>query len=157
MFVVPIARRSAAYVHPFDRVFGDRLERACTAASNAASNAASTAANTASSARTPALDVIDNDSSYVAVLDMPGVAKADVKITVAGRRVTVQAEPAKADDAPDVANLIHRERAAVGYVRSFVLPADVEQADTQARLEQGVLTLTLPKRTARSEAHITVN
>ena len=153
MFVVPIARRSAAYVHPFDRMFENRLERACTAASNAAS----TAANTASSARTPALDVIDNDSSYVAVLDMPGVAKADVKITVAGRRVTVQAEPAKADGAPDVANLIHRERAAVGYARSFVLPADVEQADTQARLEQGVLTLTLPKRAARNEAHITVN
>ena len=153
MFVVPIARRSAAYVHPFDRMFEDRLERACTAASNAAS----TAANTASSARTPALDVIDNDISYVAVLDMPGVAKADVKITVAGRRVTVQAEPAKADDAPDVANLIHRERAAVGYARSFVLPTDVEQADTQARLEQGVLTLTLPKRTARNEAQITVN
>ena len=149
MFVVPIARRSAAYVHPLDRMFEDRLERACTAASNAAS--------TVASARTPALDVIDNDSSYVAVLDMPGVAKADVKITVAGRRVTVQAEPAKADDAPDVANLIHRERAAVGYARSFMLPADVEQADTQARLEQGVLTLTLPKRAARNEAHITVN
>ena len=69
MFVVPIARRSAAYVHPFDRVFKDRLERACASASNAAS----TAANTASSARTPALDVIDNDISYVAVLDIPGV------------------------------------------------------------------------------------
>ena len=153
MFVVPIARRSVAYVHPFDRLLDGRLERAYPAASNAASTAASKVA----SVRTPALDVIDHDTSYVAVLDMPGVAKADVKITVAGRRVTVQAEPAKADDAPDVANLIHRERAAVGYARSFVLPADVEQADTQARLEQGVLTLTLPKRTARSEAHITVN
>lgn len=157
MFVVPIARRSAAYVHPFNRLLEDRLERACTAASNAASPAASPAASTAASVRTPALDVIDNDSNYVAVLDMPGVAKADVKITVAGRRVTVQAESAKADDAADATNLIHRERAAPSYARSFVLPADVEQADTQARLEQGVLTLTLPKRVARSEAHITVN
>ena len=153
MFVVPIARRSVAYVHPFDRLLDGRLERAYTAASDFASSAASTAA----SVRTPALDVIDNDTSYVAVLDMPGVAKADVKITVIGRRVTVQAEPAKADDAPDAANLIHRERAAPSYARSFVLPADVEQADTQARLEQGVLTLTLPKRAARNEAHITVN
>ena len=145
MFVVPIARRSAAYVHPFNRVLEDRLERAYTAAGNG------------TSARMPALDLIDTDTSYIAVLDMPGVAKAEVKITVAGRRVTVQAEPAKGADAPDASNVLHRERASVSYARSFVLPADVEQADSQARLEQGVLTLTLPKRAARNESHITVN
>lgn len=145
MFVVPLSRRSSAYVHPFNRLLEDRLERAYSAA------CAST------DTRTPALDVIDTDASYVAVLDMPGVAKEDVKITVTGRRVTVQAEPSKSDSAEGIANHVHRERAAISYARSFTLPADVEQAESQARLEQGVLTLTLPKRVARTEAHITVN
>jgi len=145
MFVVPMSRRSSAFVQPLNRLLEDRLERAYFAA----------CAGTGT--RTPALDVIDTDASYVAVLDMPGVAKEDVKITVAGRRVTVQAEPPKSDSAENTAHLVHRERAALSYARSFTLPADVEQAESQARLEQGVLTLTLPKRAARNQAHITVN
>ena len=145
MFVVPMSRRSSSFVHPLNRLLDDRFELAYTAA------CAST------DTRTPALDVIDNDAGFVAVLDMPGVAKEDVKITVTGRRVTVQTEPPKSDSAEHKSNLIHRERAAVSYARSFTLPADVEQAESQARLEQGVLTLTLPKRAARNEAHITVN
>ena len=147
MFVVPISRRSRTVGHPFSRLLEDRLDQACIAP----------CATPAVGLRTPALDVIDTDASFVAVLEMPGVAKEDVKITVAGRRVTVQAEPARPDSAEATAVMIHRERAGAAYARSFVLPAEVEQADTQARLEQGVLTLTLPKRTARNEAHITVN
>ena len=145
MFVVPMSRRSSAYVHPLNRLLEDRFERAYTAAC------------AGTDTRTPALDVIDTDASFVAVLDMPGVAKEDVKITVTGRRVTVQAEPPKSDSSESKSNVIHRERAAISYARSFTLPADVEQAESQARLEQGVLTLTLPKRAARNEAHITVN
>lgn len=145
MFVVPMTRRSSAYVHPFSRLLEDRLERACTTAF------------AGTGARTPALDLIDTNASFIAVLDMPGVAKENVKVTVTGRRVTVQAEPTPSDSAEGPTNLVHRERAPINYARSFTLPADVEQAEAQARLEQGVLTLTLPKRGARNEAHITVN
>ena len=145
MFVVPMSRRSSAYVHPFNRLVEDRLERAYTAAC------------TGTDTRTPALDVIDTDTSFIAVLDMPGVAKEDVKVTVTGRRVNVHAVPPKLDSTEITSALIHRERAAIAYARSFTLPADIEQAESQARLEQGVLTLTLPKRAARNEAHITVN
>ena len=147
MFVVPVSRRSTTYAHPLSHLLQDRLERAFSAPTECA----------AITARTPALDVSDNDADYVAVLDMPGVAKEDVKITVDGRRITVQAERGAAAGADDGARLIHRERAAPAYARSFVLPVDVEQAATQARLEHGVLTLTLPKLQARSAAHITVN
>lgn len=144
MFVVPMTRRASAYVHPFSRHLDDQFERACSAAS------------AGTGARSPALDLIDTDTSYVAVLDTPGVAKADVKVSVVGRRVTVQAAPPKADS-EDSAAPIHRERAPLGYARSFVLPAEVNQTEAQARLEHGVLTLTLPKHAARNEAHITVN
>ena len=147
MFVVPVSRRSNTYAHPLSHLLQDRLERAFSAPTECA----------AITARTPALDVTDNDADYVAVLDMPGVAKEDVKITVDGRRITVQAERGTAAGTDDGARLIHRERATPAYARSFVLPADVEQATTQARLEHGVLTLTLPKLQARSAAHITVN
>ena len=147
MCVIPVSRHASAYAHPLHRSFEDRLERAFAANQAGVSNAA----------RTPALDVTDTEADYVAVLDMPGVAKEDIKVTVDGRRVTVQAEASKAESVDDAARLIHRERTANPYARSFVLPADIEQAASQARLEQGVLTLTLPKRQLRTAAHITVN
>jgi HSP20 family protein len=148
MFVVPMSRRSSPFPQAINRLLEDRLERAFTTGAECA----------AGTTRRPALDVTDNDAEFVAVLDMPGVAKEDVKITVEGRRITVQAEPAKAAaTANDGARLIHRERTAPAYARSFTLPADVEQTASQARLEHGVLTLKLPKVRARSAANITVN
>lgn len=153
MFVIPVSRRPNSLPHPLDRFFEDRLERASAACVDTA-------------ARSPALDVTEHDADYVAVLDMPGVAKQEVKVSIDGRRVTVQAEPATASDtAPPSPSsdsepgtrLIHRERTSPTYARSFLLPLEVEQAASQARLEHGVLTLTLPKLRARSTATITVN
>ncbi len=50
-----------------------------------------------------------------------------------------------------------RERSTTSYARTFTLPLEVDQAEAAARLEHGVLTLTLPKRGARSAAQIAVN
>lgn len=150
MFVVPVSRRSNAFPQAINRLLEERLERTSAACADITT-------------RSPALDVTDTDAEYQAVLDMPGVSKEDIKVSIDGRRITVQAEPAKAsppseaDGSEPSARLIHRERAAPTYARSFVLPTDVEQTASQARLAHGVLTLTLPKLRARSASQITVN
>ena len=107
--------------------------------------------------RTPALDVTETESSYVVTLDMPGAAKEDVKVAVEGRRITVQAEVLPAGDAKDGERVVYRERSASKFSRSFNLPAEVDQADSMAKINHGVLTLTLAKRSAAKSAHITVN
>ena len=146
MFIVPLAR---THRDPrlLSRLLDDSIDRFF----------ATPAATPRPTSRSPVLDVVETAGAYTVTLEMPGVAKEDVKITVTGRRVTVQAEPSKPNSAESIPHVIHRERAAISYARSFTLPADLEQAESQARLEQGVLTLTLPKRVARNEAHITVN
>jgi HSP20 family protein len=115
-------------------------------------------------ARSPALDVEATDSGYTVRLDMPGVAKEDVKVTVDGKRVTVQAD-VRADVQGDVQGtneassgprLIYRERSSRRFARSFTLPEALDQAAANAKLEQGVLTLTLAKKTPSAQA-ITVN
>ena len=144
MFIVPLSRDSRAFA-----------------------SAARFVISSDNATRSPALDLAESNLAYTARLDVPGVSKDDVKVVVEGRRVTVQAQStaqaqesehtdaAKADSGSD--RIVYRERGASSYARSFTLPAEVDHAQTQARLENGVLTLTLPKRGARAPVHVTVN
>lgn len=146
MFVVPMSRDSRHLSRHLSRLFDGGFDRALGAAR------AEVAAP-----RHPALDVAETERSYVVQLDMPGVVKDDVKVSVEGRRVTVQAEAVRPADKKDGEQLVYRERAAPSYARSFTLPLELDPTETTARLEQGVLTLMLPKRDARSAAKIVVN
>jgi HSP20 family protein len=142
MFVVPTTREA----RQFSRLFDDTLERYF---------APATAEGPI--ARNPALDVAESDRSYTVKLDMPGVAKEDVKVSIEGRQVSVQAQSQKSDERREGERVVYRERSATAYARSFTLAAEVDQTEAQAKLENGVLTLTLPKRGARSAAQLTVS
>lgn len=107
--------------------------------------------------RSPALDVAETDLGYTVKLEMPGVAKDDIKVSVEGRKVSLQAQSATSDEKKDGERVLYRERTAASYSRSFTLPVEVDQAESGAKLEHGVLTLTLPKRHVRAAAQITVN
>ena len=85
MFLVPMTRRTSDWVRSFDRLFDesfDRLfaDRAC--------------AQTALP-RSPALDVAETEQAYTVTLDLPGVAKDDVKVSIEGRRVSIEAQASK--------------------------------------------------------------
>ena len=111
--------------------------------------------------RQPRLDVIESDAAYSVVFDMPGVTKEQVEVTVEGQRVKVAtlsaaaaAEPAAADAK---ARMLYRERGTAPYARTVVLPDEVDNAASQARFENGVLTLTLAKRSAARATQIRVS
>ena len=108
-------------------------------------------------ARSPALDVAETERSYTVKMDLPGVNKDDVKVSVEGRQVSVQAQVQRGEEKKDAERVVYRERTAARYARSFTLPVEVDLAEANARLEQGVLTLTLPKRNVRASAQLTVN
>jgi HSP20 family protein len=111
--------------------------------------------------RSPALDVAESDLAYRVKLDVPGVKKEDIKVTIDGRRVSVQAESAtqteKKDGDRSADRIVYRERSVSSYARSFTLPVEVDQASASAKLEDGVLALDLPKRGATAAAQLTVN
>jgi HSP20 family protein len=99
-------------------------------------------------ARSPALDVAETERGYNVKLEMPGVSKEDVQVSVEGRRVTVQASAKSAEDKKDGDRIVYRERSAASFARTFTLPVDIEQAESGAKLEHGVLELSLVKRAA---------
>ena len=78
----------------------------------------------AEAARTPALDVSEDDKGYHVTVDMPGVAKEAVKVRVEGRRVQVETVTEEAAAPTDGSRVLYRERRAARYARSFSLPAE---------------------------------
>lgn len=103
----------------------------------------------ADAARTPALDVSEDDKAYHVTVDMPGVAKEAVKVRVDGRRVSIETATEEATPS-DGSRVLYRERRAARYARSFSLPVEIEQGQSEARFENGVLTLNLVKRVAEN-------
>jgi HSP20 family protein len=114
--------------------------------------------------RTPELDVIETDSAFRLVYDVPGLTRESLKATVEGRRVVLEtvapgAEPAvtaKADASESTERTLYRERVAPRYGRTVVLPAEVDAASAQARLEHGVLTLTVAKKQPAGKVEVRV-
>lgn len=106
-------------------------------------------------ARTPALDVSEDDKAYLVTVDMPGVAKDAVKVRVDGRRVNIETVTEEATPT-DGSRVLYRERRAARYARSFSLPVEIDQSQSEARFENGVLTLNLVKRVAENDGLLTV-
>ncbi len=144
MFLVPMTRNASELARSFDRLFDDGFERFFAPSTN----------NNPS--RSPALDVSESDSAYTVKLDLPGVAKEDVKVSIDGRRVSVEAQTAKEEDKKEGDRVVYRERSVASFARSFTVAAEVDQAASAAKLDNGVLTLTLAKRGTPAAARITV-
>ena len=145
MFLVPVNRRSAEWSRLFDDI--DRFFGA-----PAPAQSATTAATVS-----PALDVTESPTAWTVKLDLPGVAKEQVKVAIDGNQVSVQAQAHQEAEHGEGERVVYRERSTGTYARRFTLPAEVDQSQSAARLDNGVLTLTLGKRSAAASAHLTVN
>jgi HSP20 family protein len=143
MFLVPLSRNPSVLARRFDSLFDNRFERFFAPAK--------------ADTQAPALDLAESDRAYTVKLDLPGVAKNDVKVSIDGRRVSIEAQSRKDEEKKDGDRIVYRERALASWARSFVVAADIDQAESAAKLENGVLTLTLTKRGTPAAARITVN
>jgi HSP20 family protein len=94
----------------------------------------------------PRIDVVDRGESYAITVDLPGVKKQDINITVEGSRVAIKAETKSQVERKDGEKVLYTERTASSFARSFELPAEVSEDKSDASYENGVLQLTLPKR-----------
>ena len=151
MFLVPMTRESRDLARSFERLFDDAFGGSFFFGLPAARGEGQGAA-----ARSPALDLVESDRAYTVKLEMPGVKKEDVKVTIDGSRVSVSAQSEHSDEKKEGDRVVYRERSVSSYARSFTLPAEVDQAGAAAKLENGVLVLELPKRAATAAKAISV-
>jgi len=92
---------------------------------------------------TPPADIYETKNSFVVVMDIPGVGKDDLNIMVEEDELTVTGRVVA--DRPGVGNLIHQEYRVGSYKRRFALSGALDRDKVNAKLQSGVLTLTLPK------------
>ena len=142
MFFVPLTRR-AGWLRSFDRLFDV--------------NSLFGTEPQAALPRAPALDVVESEQGYTVTLDLPGVAKDNVKVSIEGRRVQIEAQATKNDERKDGGRVLYRERADSSYARNFVLPVELDQERSTAKLDNGVLKLELAKRRCDTATRIAIN
>lgn len=107
--------------------------------------------------RSPSLDVAETEGGYSVAIDLPGVSKDDIKITIDGRRVSVNAQTQHSQEKKEGERVIYRERSSQSFARSFTLPEEVDQDASQAKLDSGVLSLSLAKKRAAASKQLTIN
>jgi HSP20 family protein len=164
MFVLPLSRSSVATRARVVPTFSTALDRLFDESSARALGAGKTGGES----RTPAMDVSESDASYTVVFDLPGASREQLKVSVEGRKVTLtsaetsevpapgEGQAAVADANPAAERVLYRERSAAVYSRTVVLPAEVDQAASQAKFENGVLRLTLAKKVPSGATQISI-
>jgi len=101
----------------------------------------------------PEVNIFETKDGYILEAEMPGVSKAGLEITLEGNEITITGH--RANDTM-AGTPLFRERELVDYRRVFSLDPAVDTAKISARMEQGVLTLTLPKSEQVKPRRITV-
>ena len=102
------------------------------------------------------MDVVDKGDKYTVAVDLPGVRKEDIQVSVDGARVAITAENKSEREEKNGSKVLHTERLASSYGRSFELPVEVTEEGADATFENGVLHLTLPKRTPVTAKRLTI-
>lgn len=91
------------------------------------------------------LDINENDKEYLVTAEIPGARKEDVRVSIDGSYVSISAEIRK-DEEKKQGRSIVRETYRGNMSRGFSLASEVDDKTAVAKLEDGVLHLTLPKR-----------
>lgn len=109
-----------------------------------------------------AVDIHEDEKTYSLVANLPGLSKEQINVEIDGNQVTISAqthfesESKPAEGAAPARRLLRSERYTGSFARAFTLPSEIDEAQSQARYDNGVLTLTLPKKAQVSAKRLTI-
>lgn len=103
---------------------------------------------------TPLANILETTDGYFLEAEMPGVNKDGLEITVENGELTILGHRAAAESK---GREVYRESRAFDYRRTFELDPSIDTAKVTAHIDQGVLTLHLPKAESVKPRKIVVN
>ena len=111
-----------------------------------------------SSAQAPSIkiDVKERGENYLVHADLPGVKKEDIHVIIDGNQVAISAETRQAKEIKEGDRLLRAERYIGKVSRSFQLEQDIDDDKAAAKFNDGVLELTLPKRTTSATKRLNI-
>jgi HSP20 family protein len=102
------------------------------------------------------IDVTENDKNFQVRAEIPGAKKDDIRVTVDGNYVSIAAEVRKEKEEKSEGRTLARETYFGSLSRGFSLTSEIDEKNVVAKLEDGILKLTLPKREGAGGRLITV-
>jgi len=98
-----------------------------------------------STAWSPAIEVLDRDGQFVIRAELPGLSPDDVRIEIADGSLSIEGERRSEMEAQEKGGVYRTERIYGRFARTLPLPDDVDTDRAQARFENGVLEISLPR------------
>lgn len=103
------------------------------------------------------VDVSESKEAYTVKAEVPGVSKDDIHVSIEGGVVTLAAEIKQEDRQTQDEKVLRSERYYGSVSRSFQLPQEVDASAAKAKYENGVLALTLPKKTQAASRRLAID
>ena len=103
------------------------------------------------------IDVTEDEKAFSVKADIPGVKKEDIQVDIDDDVVSVRAEVKKEKEEKKAEKTVYSERSYGMVSRSFTLPSAVDEKAAKAEYKDGVLNLTLPKKSNGSAKRIAVS
>jgi len=104
----------------------------------------------------PAVDIYEDKESYILWIDLPGVEKDDINLKVEENSLIIKGERKSPADT-EKQNYLKAERQMGNFYRSFTLPRHIDIEAIQAKYDNGVLQLKIPKKSEVKSKEIKIN
>ncbi len=101
--------------------------------------------------RLPMGDIVDEGNRYVIEAELPGMKKEEVSIDVTEDSMTIEAKR-EAETEEKKEGYVRKERESMSFYRQVPLPDDADSEKATAKLENGLLTIAMPKRERPAES-----
>ncbi len=103
------------------------------------------------------VDVKESAGDYTVHAELPGVAKEDIHVEIDGNRVSISGEVKRQSEKKEGERVLRSERYYGNVARTFVLANEVDENKAEAKYDNGVLTLVLPKRAVAGGRKLTIS
>jgi len=104
----------------------------------------------------PAVDIVETDAAFVANVDLPGLSKKDVEVSIEDNVLTLSGERVF-KGGEENSKFRRIERAYGSFRRSFALPPGIDAGKVEATFKDGVLSLTMPKSETAKPRKISIS
>jgi HSP20 family protein len=103
------------------------------------------------------IDVTENEKEYKVLGEMPGVKKDEISVTISGCEVMIAAEVKHEKDDKNGETVLRTERFFGKLQRELTFSQEIDEAKAEAKYNNGVLELTLPKKDGVAAKKVAVN
>ena len=104
----------------------------------------------------PSVDVMETKENYILDMDLPGLTEKDVEINLKNRILSISSKKEEKKEEKKEGDWLIKERRSSSFTRKFTLPDDINADKVNATFTNGVLKITIPRKTEEVSKKIAI-